>query len=97
VAKGNHLQSLGEELAALERDDPAVAEAAASYTRMRDRLLDRGPGLSPSALNRLYDLSSEPTGKSFHETHPAPGLPQEAEREIDSPAVPGKDVSPGQR
>lgn len=82
-AEGNHLQNLGAELLRLEREDPAVAKAAASYERTRDRILQRGPGLSPTDLARLYDVET----------------PLDPEWEIHSegsPACDARDVSPGQ-
>lgn len=79
-AQGNHLQNLGAELLRLEREDPAVAKAAASYERTRDRILQRGPGLSPTDLARLYDVET----------------PLDSDWEIHSSAVPPEDESPGQ-
>lgn len=85
---------LEEELQRLEREVPGVGRAAAGYRGMVDRLTGKGPGLSPSELARLYDVS-QPLET---ETESAV-LEAKPEREILSPdpgLLPPQDVSPGQ-
>lgn len=48
---------LEEELQRLEREVPGVGRAAAGYRGMVERLTGKGPGLSPSELATLYDVS----------------------------------------
>jgi hypothetical protein len=47
--------SLSEAVAKAEREDPEVAAAAASYDRMVDRVIGRGPALSFEEIRRIYD------------------------------------------
>lgn len=59
MASGNHLHNLGSELLRLEREDPEVAAARASYDRMVDRIVGRSPGLSSEELRAIYDPPCE--------------------------------------
>lgn len=81
---------LEQRLAKLEREDPEVAKAAASYRAMVESVTT-GYRLSPDELARLYDVS-QPLDRYVE-------YGVETEREILSPTPatpPAQDVSPGQ-
>lgn len=48
-------RSLTEALEALEREDPEVAAASASYDRMVDSIIGRGPAPPSDEVRRIYD------------------------------------------
>jgi hypothetical protein len=49
------LHSLERELQELERTDPEVGAARASYDRMIDSLVGRGPALPREEARRIYE------------------------------------------
>lgn len=59
LARVRGRKPLGDVLAEMEREDPAVGAAAASYDRTVERLVGKGPGLSHEEVKRIYEPGNE--------------------------------------